>query len=89
MENNKIPNIQTKREGWSKFQKMTKVICPYRATITKSCCHKGTKKNRGGKRRCIFNYPHNCDLFVEWVEKSEKVSPAYLKTLNNDIGDND
>jgi hypothetical protein len=50
----------------------SKIICPYKATNNNQCTHNGTKKNRGGKRRCCFNYPHNCELFIEWVDSSDK-----------------
>lgn len=64
---------------------MPKVICPYKATNTKSCAHRGTKKNRAGNRKCGFDYPHNCELFLEWLGKRRKIAPKGLKTTESDI----
>lgn len=50
----------------------SKIICPYKSTNKNSCSHKGCKSNRGGKRKCGFNWPHNCPLFVEWMDDSDK-----------------
>lgn len=51
---------------------MPRLICPYKSTNTKTCTHRGTKKNRGGKRACGYKHYHNCHFFVEWIESTAK-----------------
>jgi len=50
----------------------SKITCPYKATNNNSCSHKRTKSNRGGKRVCCYKWPHNCPLFVQWIDSSDK-----------------
>lgn len=48
------------------------ITCPYRAINKKTCSHKGCKLNKGGEKKCYFKYPHNCELFIQWVDISDK-----------------
>ncbi len=63
------------------------IICPYKEQNRKICTHRCTKKNRGGKRTCNYNYPHNCELFIEWIEKSKKIKTMGRNTSENTIED--
>ena len=45
--------------------------CPYKASNNNQCTHKGNHYKRRGKIYCGFEYPHNCPLFLEWIEAKE------------------
>lgn len=59
---------------------MVKVICPYKEKHRRICTHIGCKPNGKSKRTCSYQYPHNCELFIDWVEKNKKFNPDMLKT---------
>ena len=60
------------------------MICPYFSTMTKQCTHKLCKPNKSRKRVCEFKYPHNCELFNEWVESRIKINKVSENALYDD-----
>jgi len=55
--------------------------CPYKSSYSGQCSHKGTKPNRKCKRYCGHEYPHNCDLFMQWLEIKESCIRTRLSSL--------
>jgi len=64
--------------------------CPYKASNTGACTHKAQPTNRKGKRYCGHEFPHNCSLFMEWIDCKEKQKKSKIEGINppkNHIGD--
>jgi len=59
------------------------MICPYREKNRRICTHKLCKLNKAKKRLCLFKFPHNCPIFVDWVELNKKEDSEGLKTSKN------
>lgn len=62
--------------------------CPYKATNSGSCTHKGTKANRKGLRYCGYSKPLNCDLYKEYRLNRKKfkieASESLIDTWENE-----
>ena len=61
--------------------------CPYKSRIRRICVHKGAGQKTSRKRRCGYSNELKCPLYLEWLSKSRKVSPSYLKMLKNTLGE--
>lgn len=47
--------------------------CPYNASNNNQCTHKGCKHYKSKKRYCGYGNPKECELYLEWDSKREKI----------------
>ncbi len=61
--------------------------CPYKASNNGQCTHKTTSRYSKQKRYCGHEYPHNCPMFMDWLESKRKSNPIPINPPKNNKGD--
>lgn len=60
--------------------------CPYISSSSGQCSHKKCKAIRNRNKYCGYKNAHNCKLFMQWIDKKNKVEISRRNTHENDIG---